>query len=633
MNSFQFMIIGTNLKEGTRFLLLFLTGHANKFPIYQSRLMPRYASLRSTATSPCTAGKLREALAFFSSGPRPPDYSFYLKLLQLCIGTNAERQGHSTHGHLIINGFRSNIHLNTKLIIFYSKLGDMVNARKVSDNMLERSVVSWTALISGYSQNGELEEALKVFSEMHKDGVRSNQYTYGSALRACTGLVCLDRGKQIQACAQKSRFVENLFVQSALVDLYSKCGRMEDAFSVFSSMMERDLVSWNAIIGGFVIQGFHDNAFYMFHLMLREGLLPDYFTFGNVLRACVGSVGLGKVGLVHGFIIKLGFASHSSLTGSLIDAYVKCGSVDNARHLYKNMQNKDIISCTALITGYAHNGKNINEAVQLFNEVRLMHVAVDNIVLCSLLSTCANTASLLVGKQIHCLALKYPTHKDVAMGNALIDMYSKSGEIGDAKHIFDEMEEKNIITWTTLITGFGRNGYGNEAVSLYKKLEDEGLKPNYVTLLSLLSACSHSGLTGEGWTCFNKMVSNYNISPTAAHYSCLVDLFARRGYLEEAYTLMQNMNIEQNATLWSTILGGCYIHGNTYLGEVAAKHLVKVEPENSANYVVIAGMYAAAGLWDSSRMSWKSMEQRSLLKAPGCSCFESASNTVALPSP
>lgn len=266
------MITGTNLKEGTRFLLRFLTGHANTFPIYQSRLMPQYASLRSTATSPCAAGKLREALAFFSSGPGPPDYSFYLKLLQLCIGTNAERQGHSTHGHLIINGFRSNVHLNTKLIIFYSKLGDMINARKVSDNMLERSVVSWTALISGYSQNRELEEALKVFSEMHKDGVRSNQYTYGSALRACTGLVCLDRGKQIQACAQKSRFVKNLFVQSALVDLYSKCGRMEDAFSVFSSMMERDLVSWNAIIGGFVIQGFHDNAFYMFHLMLREGM-------------------------------------------------------------------------------------------------------------------------------------------------------------------------------------------------------------------------------------------------------------------------------------------------------------------------------------------------------------------------
>lgn len=627
------MIIGSTLKEGTRFLLPFLTGRANICPVYQARLMLRYASLHSIATSPRTAGKSREALAFFFPGPRPPDYSFYLKLLQLCIGGNAERQGHSTHGHLIINGFSSNIHLSTKLIIFYSKIGDMENARKVSDNMLERSVVSWTALISGYSQNGGLEEALKVFSDMHREGVRSNQYTYGSALWACTGLICLDRGKQIQACAQKGRFVENLFVQSALVDLYSKCGRMQDAFSVFSLMMERDLVSWNAIIGGFVIQGFHDNAFYMFRLMLREGLLPDCFTFGSVLRACVCSVGLGKVGVVHGFIIKLGFASHGILTGSLIDAYVKCGSVDNANHLYKNMQNKDIISCTALITGYAHNGKNCNEALQLFNEVRLMHVAIDNIMFCSLLSICANTASLLLGKQIHCLALKYPTHKDVAMGNALIDMYSKSGEIGDAKHIFDEMEEKNIITWTTLITGFGRNGYGNEAVSLYKKLEDEGLKPNYVTLLSLLSACSHTGLTGEGWTCFNKMVSNYNISPTAAHYSCLVDLFARRGYLEEAYTLMQNMNIEPNASLWSTILGGCYIHGNIYLGEVAAKHLVKIEPENSANYVVTAGMYAAAGLWDSSRISWKSMEQRSLLKAPGCSYFESSCNTVVLPSP
>lgn len=337
-----------------------------------------------------------------------------------------------------------------------------------------------------------------------------------------------------------------------------------------------------------------------------------------------------EVGLIHRFIIQLGFESHSTLAGSLIDAYVKCGSLDYANYLYKSMRNKDMISCTALITGYAYEGKSCIEALELFNEIRLMHVGIDDIVLCSLLSLCAKMASLCLGKQIHSLALKCLPHIDVAMGNSLIDMYSKSGEIEDAKRIFEEMEGKNIITWTTLITGFGRNGYGNEAVSLYKKMEDQGLKPNDVTLLSLLSACSHNGLTGEGWNYFNKVVSNYNISPTVEHYSCLIDLFARGGYLEEAYNVICNMNIKPNAALWGTILGSCYIHGDMSLGEVAAKHLMKIEPENSANYVVIAGMYATGGLWDSSRKIWKSMEQRSLLKNPGCSYFESTSKRVAL---
>lgn len=624
------MFIGLNVNKGTRLFLPLLTGCATIFPFYQARSIDQYASLHQTSALPNELGNLQGALGFFTYGPGPSNYSVYLKLLQLYVDSNAKRQGYLTHAHLIVSGFLSNVHLGTKLIIFYSKMGDMNSARNVFDKMLERSVVSWTALISGYSQSGNFEEALRVYSEMHKDGVRPNQYTYSSALQTCTGLVCLDRGKQIHGRAQKGWFVNNLFVQSALVDFYSKCGKVEDAFSVFNSMMKRDLVSWNSIIGGFAIQGFYDNAFLMFRLMLREGFLPDCFTFGSVLKAPIGGGGLMEVGLIHNFIVQLGFESHSTLSGSLIDSYVKCGSLDKANQLYKNIHSKDIISCTALITGYAHEGKNSIEALKLFNEIRWTHVRIDNIMLCSLLSLCAKMASLCLGKQIHSLGLKCANHIDVAMGNSLIDMYSKSGEIEDAKRIFYEMEKKNIITWTTLITGLGRNGCGNEAVSLYKKMEDQGLKPNDVTLLSLLSACSRNGLTGEGWDCFHKIVYNNNISPTAEQYSCLIDLFAREGYLEEAYNLISNMNFKSNATLWGSILGACCIHGDMSLGEVAAKHLLNIEPENPSNYVIIAGMYATAGLWECSRKSWKSMRQRSLSRNPGCSYFESTSKTVAL---
>lgn len=230
-------------------------------------------SLKSAIVSLCNLKRLREALALILHYPIGADYTLYLKLLDLCIDLKAIIHGHLIHGHLIKNDFPLNVHLNNKLIIFYSKFGDMEVAHKVFDGMAERNLVSWTALLSGYSKNGDSGEALGVLSAMHREGLKGNQFTYGSALRACTSLLCLNRGRQVQARVQKSRFAGNLFVQSALLDFHSKCGKMEDARRVFDSMLERDLISWNAMIGGYSFQGFDDDAFLMFRLMLREGIL------------------------------------------------------------------------------------------------------------------------------------------------------------------------------------------------------------------------------------------------------------------------------------------------------------------------------------------------------------------------
>lgn len=175
------------------------------------------------------------------------------------------------HSHATTNGFDSNVHLNTKLVIFYAKVGRTLCARNVFDRMSERTVVSWTAMVSGYAQNGCYGNALMVFVKMGRAGVKANQFGYGSALRACTGLRCLEAGVQIQGCVQKSRFVENLYVQSALIDFHSKCGGMEDARYLFENVPKRDLVSWNAIIGGYAVQGYSEDSFLVFCSMRREG--------------------------------------------------------------------------------------------------------------------------------------------------------------------------------------------------------------------------------------------------------------------------------------------------------------------------------------------------------------------------
>ncbi|XP_062092095.1 pentatricopeptide repeat-containing protein At3g20730 [Humulus lupulus] len=571
---------------------------------------------------PCRTHRL---LAHSSS-----EYSLYMNILQHCVDTRTITPGLLVHNRVLTNGFYSNVHLNTKLVIFYAKFGRVPAARSIFDRMEEKSVVSWTAMVSGYTQNGCFRDALMVFLEMCRAGVKPNQFGYGSTLRACTGLRCLETGFQIQGCIQKSRFIVNLFVQSALIDFHSKCGKMDDACYVFERMSKRDLVSWNAIIGGYAVQGYSDDSFRVFCSLMREGEHPDCFTLGSLLRALAGGSFIMKVSQVHALIIQLGYGSYNSLSGSLINAYVKCGSIENSYQIYMSMSEKDIISCTALISGYAQESNHGRDALDVLKEMTRMHLVFDEVALCCMLNMCANVASLSLGRQLHALTFKHQFYNDVAMGNALIDMYAKTGEIEEATRAFDEMEEKNIISWTSLIAGYGKHGFGHKAIELYKKMECEGLKPNDVTFLSLLCACSHTGLTSEGWECFKDMVSKHSILPREEHIACLVDIFARGGWLEEAFHLICKMNVKPNASLWGSILGACSTYGNMCLGEVAAKHLFHVDPDNSANYAVLASLYSATGAWDNAGNMRNFMKNRSLKKEPGHSFLQSTQNKLIL---
>ncbi|KAF5950161.1 hypothetical protein HYC85_012154 [Camellia sinensis] len=237
-----------------------------------------------------------------------------------------------------------------------------------------------------------------------------------------------------------------------------------------------------------------------------------------------------------------------------------------------------------------------------------------------------DTASLDLGRQIHALVLKCQSKHDVAMGNTLIDMYSKSVEIEDAKQVFNEMEQKNVISWTSLIAGYGKNCYRHKAIAMYKKMESEGLKPNDFTFLTLLFACSHAGLTTEALECFNNMVglSTILVWSTSLHVE---------GKLEEAYILIQKMNIKPHASLWGAILDSSNIYGDMSLGEVAGRHLFNIEPKKSVNYMVLAGTYAAVGLWDNVWKTRKLMEERSLIKYPGYNLLWSIKKKVPLLQP
>ncbi|CAF1931991.1 unnamed protein product [Brassica napus] len=558
------------------------------------------------------------------SKPYLLDPSLYLKALKLCSYQTIEKQFVLIHGNSVTNGFISNLHLNNSLVNLYARHGDMEHARKLFDRIPERDVVSWTAMISGYSRVGYHRSALLLFKEMRREPFRANDFAYGSVLKSCKDLGCLKEGMQIHGCVEKGRFAENLVVRSALLCLYAKCGKMEDARLLFESMKVRDLVSWNIMLDGYTEVSTADTSFSLFQLMLAEGKKPDCYTFGSLLRACIQVNCLEMVSQLHGFAIKLCFGrSDVALVRSLTVAYAKCGSLGNALKLYDRTMKVDLISCTAIITGLAQQNNFTSDAFDIFKEMILMKTQMDEVVVSSMLKICTTIASISIGRQIHCFALKSSQIRfDVALRNSLIDMYAKSGEIEDAFLAFEEMEERDVRSWTSLISGYGRHGNIEKAIDLYNKMEHEGIKPNDVTFLALFSACSHTGETEIAWKIFDRMINKYGIRVREEHLSCMVDMLARGGNLEDAYELIRSENgiTSLSSSTWGAFLDACRRHENVQLSQVSAAQLLSMEPEKPVNYINLASVYAANEDWDHALKTRKLMKEAgSCNKAPGYS--------------
>ncbi|CAN8258629.1 unnamed protein product [Cochlearia groenlandica] len=550
--------------------------------------------------------------------------SLYLKALRLCSCRNMVKQVLLIHGNSVTNGFVSNLQFNNRVMDLYRRHGDLRHARKVFDRLPQRDVVSWTVMISAFSQCGYHREALLLFETMHREDFKANRFTFGIVLKSCKDLRCLKEGMQIQGCVEKGIFAKNLVVRSALLCLYAKCGKMEDVRRLFDSMKERDLVSWNVLINGYTEAACVDTSFGQFRLMLAEGKKPDCFTFGSLLRASIEVKCLDMVSELHGFAIKLGFEMSKVLIRSLIDAYVKCGSLANAWKLRIGTMKRDLISCTAIIKGLGQVSNCTSDAFDIFKEMIMTRSQMDEVVVTSMLKICTTMASISTGRQIHSFALKSSQIRfDIALCNSLVDMYAKSGEIEDAVVAFEEMEEKDVRSWTSLIVGYGRHGNIEKAIDLYNKMEHEGIKPNDVTFLSLLSACSHTGEIEQGLKIFNTMINKYTIKPREEHLSCIIDMLARGDYLEEAYDLIRSKkgnNISLSSSAWGAFLDSCRRHGNVQLSKVAATELLSIEPEKPVNYINIASVYAASGAWDNALTTRELMKESGPCnKPPGCS--------------
>ncbi|KAI3468254.1 hypothetical protein Pfo_024917 [Paulownia fortunei] len=541
--------------------------------------------------------------------------------LRKCSQNLLYDEGKQVHGAVFRIGYESDLMINNDLIEMYRKCGKMEKAHSVFDKMTERNVVSWAALMCGYLQVGNAKASLLLFNEMGYSNARPNEYTMSTNIKACGILGALESGKQIHAMCSKIGLEWYPVVGNSIIDMYFKCRRIDEAERMFNAMPVRSLITWNAMIAGYTLfEGMGDKALHFLKEMQGRGEMPDEFTFSSTLKACrdFGAIREGRQ--IHAFLIRQGYSisAHKILAGALVDLYAQCGCLFEAREVFSKMEAKSLISWTALMVGYAQQG-NLPEAMNLFRQLRGSSIPVDSFVLSSIINVFADFSMVELGKQIHSYTIKIPSNLDISVANSILDMYLKCGLTEDAEKLFSKMLVKNVVSYTVMITGYGKHGLGKEAVQLFKKMQLENIDPDLVTYLAVLSACSHSGLVEESQECFTRLCNDYRVKPRVEHYACMVDVLGRAGRLKEAKDLIEKMPLRPNVGIWQTLLNACRLHKNVKMGREVGDILLRLDGDNLVNYVLISNMFADIGYWRECERLRGLVKAKGLKKVAGCS--------------
>lgn len=497
----------------------------------------------------------------------------------------------------------------------------MDDAQRVFDLMHQRDVVVWNALIGLHVQQKHGHYALQLYQEMQKEGMMPDQVTFLIVLDACIDLAALPEAKTIHAFILDRGLNSNVIIGNALVNMYSKCGSLVDSQLVFSRMNMHDIVSWNAMIAAYIEHGNDKEALKVYQQMPGAAMKPDEFTFSTILCACSSVSALTDGRKIHANIVEQRFESDVVVATALIEMYNKCGCLEDARKVFDRIYQKTVYAWTAMIGACTQHGEG-KEALQLFQHMQQNRVKPDEITFANVLGACASLSALAEGKAIHLLARNQGYESDIVVGATLVNMYSKCGSLTDAQIVFDNMHYKDVVSWNAMVAAYTQHGLVEKVLHLFSKMQADGVKPNGITFMCILSACSRAGLVDQGCHYFDSMTDVYGIIPTVEHYGCMIDLFGRSGRLKEAEDVIRKMPFEPSALVWETLLGACQIYGDVERGKRAAEHVIQLDILKDSPYVLLSNIYAAEGRWDDVAKVRKTMSDLGVKKIPGFSSIE-----------
>ncbi|KAL6897358.1 hypothetical protein ACP4OV_007054 [Aristida adscensionis] len=492
------------------------------------------------------------------------------------------------------------------------------------------------------------EEALVAYTAMRAAGVPPNGFTFTFLLRACESLRRLPPCRCVHGKIVRCGFGRDVVVQNALLNVYYKCGDPGDvgaARQVFDEMVDRDVVSWNSIVGVYLSSGDAPGAMELFEAMPERNVVSwntvvaGFTRVGDMVSARAVFDRMPMRDTISWNLMISGYAASSDMEAAqslfdqmdrkdvvswtaMVSAYAKRGDLDSAKVLFDQMPSKNLVSWNAMITGYNHNSR-YDEALHTFRQMMLEgRFMPDEATLVSVVSACAQLGSAEYCHWISSFISKSRTQITVTLGNALIDMFAKCGDVGRAQLIFDKMKTRCIITWTTMISGFAYNGLFREALLVYNDMCTEGVELDDTVFVAALAACAHGGLLQEGWSIFKQMVDKYRIVPRMEHYGCIVDLLGRAGKLQEAIRFIESMPLEPGVVIWVTLLSSCIAHGDAQLVEYVSAKIVEIEPYNSSYRVLVSNCNALEGRWGSVMDARRTMRDSGIEKVPGSSLIQ-----------
>ncbi|KAJ4704973.1 Pentatricopeptide repeat [Melia azedarach] len=579
-------------------------------------------------------------------------------LLELC---KSLKQALQIHAQIAIHGLHHHFFYNSRLVSFFALSGckdGLLHSRILFSRIDNPNIFIWNTLIRGYSRSDSPHEALVLYMSMLSRGTESpNNFTFPFVLNSCTRLSSFEPGSQIHCHIIKFGFEFDLFIRNALIHLYSIFGCINHAHKVFEGNSVRDLVSYNTMINGYAQVKQPCAALWLFREMQNSCIQPDAFTFVALFSACsvLNDPSVGKQ--VHALVYKnlSSIYSNMLLKTAVIDMYAKCGlmnlaeqvlstmemgkstaawssmisgyarvgKIESARRLFDQMDQRDVVSWTAMISGYSQTGLFV-EALELFEKMKSLGIQPDEVTVVALLSACAGLGALDFGRRLHRQYIENVIFgRNIFLTTAVIDMYAKCGSIDTALDIFYKIPKnlKTVSLLNSMISGLAQHGLGKAAIAIFQEMELMGLKPDRVTFVGILCACSHSGLVEDGRKLFESMM-NYGIKPHMEHYGCMVDILARDGCLDEAYDLIKSMPYEANSVIWRALMGGCRLHGNAEMGKIAGQRLLELEPNHGARYVLLSNMLASTNQWEEARRVRKLMDDKGIHKPPGWSYIE-----------
>ncbi|KAK3226588.1 hypothetical protein Dsin_006450 [Dipteronia sinensis] len=542
-------------------------------------------------------------------------------LLQKCKN---KYQLNQVHALMITTGLIHHPPSASKLVASFASSalsGTTSTAFSIADQIKGLDSYTWNTIIRGYLEENKPKQAILVYSHMRKKALKVDAHTLLFVTKACGFMSRFFEAVQIHAQICKLGFVSNVVIQTALLNVYGPFDMLIDMQQVFDEMPERDSVTWNSLIAVYARQNCTFKVLDVLRRMIMDHLRPNGMTVVSILSA-LSTLREGK--MIHCYMIRNLVDFDVFGHNALICMYSKCGCLLHAQRIFQMMPIKNVVSWTSMISAYSDNNHS-KEALALFKEMESKRIKPDEIAMLSVVSMCSKSGSFELGEWIDHYVEKNGIAKEssVYLANALLDMHAKCGNINKACQIFDEIQDKTLVSWTSIIHGLAMHGQGVSALVRFCQMQIQGFKPDGIVFQSVLSACSHAGLVDEGLKCFDSMVKDHHLEPWTEHYGGVVDLLCRAGFINEAFEFIVKMPITADAIVWRILLRACQEEGDINLANQVMKHFDEFGPNSCEDYIVLSNLNAMASNWDAVGQLRNKLKVSGVInRHPGCSSIE-----------